>query len=109
MPLAPLLDQLHVPTMLVLSAFVMAAAAAIMSFFGLSHRVYRGYAWWVAAMWLAAAGGVLQLFRPQWPEAAVPANLMLLAWPVLILAGLRRFYARERLPGSQWTDALLLS
>lgn len=107
MPLVPLLDQLHVPTMLVLSAFVMAAAAAIMSFFGLSQRVYRGYAWWVTAMWLAAAGGVLQLFRPQWPEAAVPANFMLLAWPVLIMAGLRRFYARGRLPGSQWIDAVL--
>lgn len=107
MPLTFAIDQLHVPTMLLLSAVVMAAAAAIMSFFGLSHRVYRGYAWWVAAMWLAAAGGALQLFRPGWPEAAVPGNLLLLAWPILILAGLRRFYARGGPPGSQWGDALL--
>lgn len=104
---APLIDQLHVPTMLVLSTLVMASAAAIVSFFGVCHRVYRGYAWWAAAMWLAAAGGALQLFRPQWPEAAVPGNLMLLAWPTLVLAGLRRFYSRGRLPGSQASDALL--
>jgi len=104
---ATLIDQLHVPTMLVLSTLVMASAAAIVSFFGLSHRTYRGYGWWVGAMWLAAAGGGLQLLRPQWPEAAVPGNLMLLAWPTLILAGLRRFYSRGRLPGSQGGDAML--
>ncbi|MGA0609092.1 diguanylate cyclase [Caldimonas sp. KR1-144] len=102
-----LTEPLHVPTMLLLSVVVMAAAASITSFFGLSHRVYRGYAWWVAAMWLAAGGGALQLLRARWPEAAVPGNLLLLSWPVLIQAGMRRFCARGRLPGSQWGDALL--
>jgi diguanylate cyclase (GGDEF)-like protein len=97
----------HLPTVLLLCSGVMGAAAAIMSFFGLSQRVYRGYGWWVAAMWLAAAGGVLQWLRPRWPDLAVPGNLLLLAWPVLVVTGLRQFHNRERLRGSSVTDALL--
>jgi hypothetical protein len=64
----------HLPTLLLMSVGVMGSAAAIMSFFGRRQRVYRGYGWWVAAMWLAAAGGLLQWLRPLWPGAVVPGN-----------------------------------
>ena len=101
--------SVHLPTVLLVCSGVMGAAAAIMSFFGLSQRVYRGYGWWVAAMWLAAAGGVLQWLRPAWPDAAVPGNLLLLAWPLLVVTGLRQFYNRERLRVSGLADALLFT
>lgn len=99
----------HFPTVLLLSAVVMGSAAAIMSFFGLAQRVYRGYWWWVAAMWLAAAGGLLQWLRPAWPDAAVPGNLLLLAWPLGVLTGLRQFHNRGRLPTSSAHDLLLFA
>jgi diguanylate cyclase (GGDEF)-like protein len=99
---------LHLPTLITLCVVVMGSAAAIMSLFGLSQRIYRGYWWWVSAMWLAAGGGALQLLRPHWPGAAVPGNLLLLAWPVLIVTGLRRFHTRGRAPSTPLTDPLLL-
>ncbi len=100
---------IHFPTVLMLSVLVMGSAAAHMSFFGANQRVYRGYGWWVAGMWLAAAGGALQWLRPVWPGAVVGANLLVLAWPVLVVTGLRRFYNRDRLPASVAVDLLTLS
>ncbi|RZU02681.1 GGDEF domain-containing protein [Rivibacter subsaxonicus] len=104
---ASLLDSLHAPTLLWLAVVVMVAAAAIMSLFGLTHRVYRGYRWWMLAMWLAALGGGLQMLRGVWPAAVVPGNLLLLVWPMLIVTGLRRFFSRGPLSGSSTTDALV--
>ncbi len=99
----------HFPTVLMLSVLVMGSAAAIMSFFGVNQRVYRGYGWWVAAMWLAAGAGALQWLRPVWPAAVVGANLLLLLWPVLVVTGLRHFFNRDRLPGSTAADLLALT
>ena len=99
---------LHPPSVLLLCAVVMGSAAAIMSVFGLTHRVYRGYWWWTAAMWLASIGGLLQLLRPLWPAAVLPGNLLLLAWPVLVVTGLRRHHNRGRLPSSSTVDWMLL-
>jgi len=46
--------------------------------------------------------------RPLWPGAALPGNLLVLAWPVLIVTGLRQFYNRGGpLRGSSGADALL--
>jgi diguanylate cyclase (GGDEF)-like protein len=101
--------DIHIPTLLLLCTVMMLSAALIMSFFGLSQRVHRGYRWWVAAMWLAAAGGALQCLRPLWPGAVVPGNLLLLAWPVLLVTGLRQFHSRERLPTSHGVDLLLFA
>ncbi len=107
MPPALTTDSLHLPTLLWLSVVVMSAAAAIMSLFSVTHRTYRGYGWWTLAMWLAALGGGLQMLRASWPPAAAPANLLLLLWPILIITGLRRFFARGPLAGSPLVDALV--
>lgn len=87
---------IHLPTLMLLSVVVMGSTAAIMTVFGLSQRVYRGYWWWLAAMWLATLGAALHGIRGAWPAAAVPACLLVMAWPVLIITGLRRFYSRDR-------------
>lgn len=101
--------DIHLPTLLLLCTVMMSSAALIMSFFGLSQRVYRGYGWWVAAMWLAAVGGALQCLRPLWPAAVVPGNLLLLAWPVLVVTGLRQFHSREPLPTSRAADLMVFA
>ncbi|WP_428424843.1 GGDEF domain-containing protein [Methylibium sp.] len=87
---------IHLPTLMLLSVVVMGSTAAIMTVFGLSQRVYRGYWWWVGAMWLATFGAALHGVRGAWPAAAVPACLLVMAWPVLIITGLRRFFSRDR-------------
>ncbi len=99
----------HPPTVLLLASTVMAVIAALLSSFALGHRVYRGFWWWVSAMWLGAISGFLHLLRLHWPDVVVPANLMLMAWPILLVAGLRRFQNRGRLPTSASFDWVLLA
>lgn len=96
--------EIHLPTLLMLSAVVMGATAAIMSVFGVTQRVYRGYWWWVGAMWLATGGALLHMARGAWPDAAVGACLLIMAWPLLIVTGLRRFYVRDRQFASSGVD-----
>lgn len=103
--------DLHLPTLLLFSAGLMLMAALVMTLFGGTQRVYRGYWWWVSAQWLVGGGVALQaLFPPQAPPVVVAGvHIMLLQWPVLILGGLRRFHARQPLPGTPAADTLLLA
>ncbi|EWS53777.1 diguanylate cyclase [Methylibium sp. T29] len=98
---------IHLPTLMLLAVVVMGATAAIMSVFGLSQRVYRGYWWWVGAMWLATLGAALHGLRNLWPVAVVPACLLVMVWPVLITTGLRRFFSRDRQFSSTRIDVAL--
>jgi diguanylate cyclase (GGDEF)-like protein len=100
---------LHTPTLIVVSVMAMACAAAIMSLIGLTQRVYRGYWWWVAAMWLAPVGASLLAAHSAWYGAVVPGVLLVLSWPVLVCAGLRRFYVRGKQFASHSTDAFVFA
>ena len=99
---------LHPPTLLFCSVLAMVLSAGLMTLFGLSQRVYRGYGWWTAAQWLSALGLALQLFRDTAPELLPLSNLLLLQWPVTVMAGLRRFYPRDHLNFCAPCDWLLL-
>jgi diguanylate cyclase (GGDEF)-like protein len=99
--------ELHLPTLMFIASIVMAATGTIMGFFGLSQRVYRGFWSWTAAMWLATFGALAYLFSARWPFALALGNAMLLAWPVLIVVGLRRFYSRDRAAAPGVVDASL--
>ncbi|HXD06925.1 MAG TPA: hypothetical protein VN680_12800, partial [Burkholderiaceae bacterium] len=99
--------ELHLPTLMFIASIVMAATGTIMGFFGLSQRVYRGFWSWTAAMWLATFGALAYLFSARWPFALALGNAMLLAWPVLIVVGLRRFYSRDRAAAPGMVDASL--
>lgn len=102
--------SLHLPTLLLLSSALMALGALGMSLFGLTQRVYRGYWWWVGAQWGAVLGVALQSGGlPASPMLQASIGALLLQWPVLVLAGLRRFHARRPLPGSAWLDTALLA
>jgi diguanylate cyclase len=93
---------LHLPTLTVLCLTALATSAGVMTLFGASQRTYRGFWWWVGAQWLLTIGLGLQLLRDAWPALLPLANLLLLQWPIVLLAGMRRFYSRHglRLPAT---------
>ena len=101
--------SLHLPTLMTVCIAALATSAAVMTLHGLTQRTYRGYGWWVAAQWLLALGCVLHLFRDRAPELLPLGNLLLLQWPIVVLAGMRRFCLRHasRVPPS--FDWLLLA
>jgi diguanylate cyclase (GGDEF)-like protein len=102
--------NLHLPTLLALCTGLMAFAALGMTLFGLLQRVYRGWWWWVGAQWLATAGAALQSgWLPSSPPWVALMHALLLQWPVITLAGLRRFHARQPLAAPAWVDAALLA
>lgn len=87
--------NLHLPTLMVLCVAALATSAGVMTLFGTTQRIYRGYWWWVAAQWLLAIGLALQMLRDSVPAVLPLANLLILQWPIVVLAGMRRFYARS--------------
>ncbi len=101
--------SLHLPTLMIVCIAALATSAAVMTLHGLTQRTYRGYGWWVAAQWLLALGCVLHLFRDSSPELLPLGNLLLLQWPIVVLAGMRRFCLRHASRVPQSLDWLLLA
>lgn len=101
--------DLHLPTLLTVCIAAVATSAGVMSLYAGTQRVYRGFGWWLLAQWLLTLGCVLHLFRDSQPELLPLANLLLLQWPVVVLAGMRRFCARHPLSVPASLDWLLLA
>jgi len=99
---------LHLPTLLYVAVAMMAMSAALMTLFGRNQRVYRGFWWWTAAQWMGTAGLGLQLVRELHPALLPLSNLLLLQWPITMLAGVRRFFPRHALRVPALADGLLL-
>ena len=100
---------LDLPTVLCVSVAMLIMSAGLMTLFGITGRVYRGFWWWVAAQWLLGLGLALHLFRDSFPAVLPPANLLLLQWPIVVMAGMRRFYGRHEWRVPAFTDWLLLA
>lgn len=105
----PPLSQLHLPTLMAVTVVVMLVVAVIMSLFGRTQHVYRGFWWWTAAQWLGSLGVALQLLRDTYPASLPLSIVLLLQWPITLLIGMRRFHSRSALPGSIRLDMLLLA
>ena len=88
-----------------LAAAALAVTSASLTGFGLRQQRYRGWRWWLAALWLTTAG-VAAAAASAW--MVLPAALLLVQWPVFTLIGVRRFHARTRLPGSERIDWAVL-
>lgn len=100
--------SLHLPTLLFVCIAMLALSASAMTLFGCTQRVYRGFWWWASAQWLATLGLLLYAVGHEHPTVQPLAHLLLLQWPILTLAGLRRFYPRESWRLSPFVDWLLL-
>jgi len=81
----------------------------LMTLFGRTQRVYRGFWYWTSAQWLGTLGLALQLLRDSHPAVLPLSNLLLLQWPITTLAGVRRFYPRHEIGVPALADALLLA
>jgi diguanylate cyclase (GGDEF)-like protein len=88
---------------------VLVVAAASLNAIDHAQRGYRGFQWWVGALWLNAAGaGVIALLDAS--NGAPPMlQSLFVPWPLLCLLGLRSFHARSALPGSAQVDQMLLA
>ncbi|MDP3225043.1 MAG: hypothetical protein Q8M96_18055, partial [Rubrivivax sp.] len=89
------------------SAAALAVASASLTAFGRRRQRYGGWTWWVGAMWVTTLGAALAAFLP-WRSGgglsmalASLAGLLLMAWPVLTVVGLRRFHPRQALAGRE--------
>ncbi|TMH34682.1 MAG: GGDEF domain-containing protein [Betaproteobacteria bacterium] len=101
---------LHLPTLNFISIAMLAMSAGVMTLFGITgRRVYRGFWWWVAAQWLLALGLLLHAVYDGTPTVLPIANLLLLQWPIVVLTGMRRFYARHEWRVPPKADAMLLT
>jgi diguanylate cyclase len=100
---------LHLPTLLYVCVAVLVASAGVMTLFGATQRSYRGFWWWTAAQWMLALGLLLQSLRDSYPDVLPLSNLLLLQWPIVVLAGMRRFFSRHGLRVPALADWLLLS
>lgn len=94
------------------AAAALAAAALAVLRAGVRQRRLRGWAAWAGSL---ASGAAAVALAPWAAVAGAPAALaatqegLLLVWPVLLLAGTRRFHARLALPGDDRLDALALA
>lgn len=83
------------------TALLMAAVA--LTRLGLRQPAHRGWPCWSAALLVGAVA--LPLGAPGQPAWALGlSSALLLCWPLLTLAGLRRFHARLGLPATAATD-----
>jgi diguanylate cyclase len=101
--------SLHLPTLLYACVAVLAMSAAVLTLFGATQRSYRGFWWWTAAQWLLTLGLLIQTVRDVYPSLLPLSNLLVLQWPIVVLAGMRRFYSRHSLRVPAFTDWLLLA
>ena len=95
---------LHTPSLLVAFALVLVLASAASVSVGLKQQSRRGARWWVVANAILAAALTLQSGVDPTAVGAPIAAVLALQWPIVMLGGMRRFYARGGTRISEWSD-----
>jgi diguanylate cyclase (GGDEF)-like protein len=103
----PSFAHLHLPTLTLLVCIILTTAAAIMTLVGMTQRTYRGYWWWTAAQWVNMLGAACLFFKDLSPWMLPLSVLLSMQWPLTMLGGMRRFYARSGFPTPAWVDLSL--
>jgi diguanylate cyclase (GGDEF)-like protein len=93
-------------SMMWLSAALAAGAAASLAW-TVAVRRHRSARLWPLALLAPAGGAALGAALPDSAWALGAAHALLLAWPGLLLSGLRRFHARVDWPASRRLDSLV--
>jgi len=98
--------SLHMSTLLAALAAVLALASAASVSVGLKQHARRGTRWWIVANCAFAVALALRAANGL-PDIAAPiAALLALQWPIVMLAGVRRFYSRGGTQISEWADGI---
>ncbi len=101
--------ELHLPTLVLSCSMAVGLAALAMGLADVGERHGRGRGAWLAAQWSLTAALALAPLRDSVPGLTALVNLLMLQWPVAVLAGMRRFEARVALPASPRVDLLVLA
>jgi diguanylate cyclase (GGDEF)-like protein len=99
---------LHPPTLLVAVSAALALSSAAAATIGVRQRLRRGIWWWVGANIALAAALVLHSLGDRDAMFGPLAALFALQWPIVTLAGLRRFFSRGGSALPPWADWLAL-
>jgi diguanylate cyclase (GGDEF)-like protein len=99
---------LHTPTLLIAVAAALALSSAAAATIGIRQRLRRGVWWWIAANSALAAALVLHSLGDRDVWFGPLAALFALQWPIVTLAGLRRFFSRGGSALPPWADWLAL-
>src|SRR6476659_2230611 len=99
---------LHPPTLLIAFGAILLLATGASGSLALKQQSRRGAHWWLASnAFLTAALIVQALADPEGPGAPIAA-FFALQWPVVTLAGIRRFYSRGATRVPEWADRVAL-
>ena len=98
----------HSPTVLVAVSACLALSSAAAATIGVRQRLRRGIWWWIAANIALAGALVLHSLAVGDASLAPFAALLALQWPIVTLAGLRRFFSRGGRALPPWADWLAL-
>jgi diguanylate cyclase (GGDEF)-like protein len=70
-------------------------AAGVLALFGITQGTHPGFRHWTTAQWLLVAGLMLQALFGQHAFMLPVAGLLVLQWPVAVLAGMRLLHLRK--------------
>ena len=99
----------HSPTLLVAISAGLAIASAAAAAIGVQQRSRRGVWWWIAANVGLAAALAAHAFENQYVLLTPLAAALALQWPIVTLAGMRRFFSRGGGAVPSWADWLVLA
>src|SRR5450432_2300346 len=99
---------LHPPSLLVAFAAVLLLASGAAASIGFRQQSRRGSRWWLGANAILAIGLVLQASADPIGAGAPLAAMCALQWPIVTLAGVRRFYSRGATRVPEWADRMAL-
>ena len=100
---------MHSPTLMVAFAIALVLASVVSIAIGHQQQGRRGTRWWLPANALLAAALVVQAISEPGDVGAPIAAVLALQWPILTLAGIRRFYARGGARTAEWSDRAALA
>jgi diguanylate cyclase (GGDEF)-like protein len=100
------MPSLHSPTLLVAFAIVVALASVLSLAVHRQQQGRRGARWWLFANAVLAAALVGHAMSEPGEIGTPIAAVLALQWPILTLAGIRRFYARGGARISEWHDGV---
>ena len=100
---------LHSTSLLVAASASLVVASAAAATIGVQQRQRRGVWWWIAANIALAGALAAHALEDQYVLLAPLAAALALQWPIVTLAGMRRFFSRGASAVPPWADWIVLA